>query len=198
MPAFALHQGLTNIQCSLLISIMGITNLLGRITLGIFTEHPCVDVTILYISCYITAGVWSLALVLWRHFVAMSVFAGLIGYSIAAFGPVLSEVLVRAVSLEQFGDAYGFLMISMAAWTLLGAPSAGWLYDYTGNYSNSFYLGGGSFVVSSIVVLVPFVITRYNSSKTVDNIDIKIDKKESYLQRSNRYLDQYGSQPLTY
>ena len=49
-------------------------------------------------------------------------------------------------------------MISMEIGALLGAPTAGWLYDGTLEYEYSFYIAGASFMISVSVMCVPKVM----------------------------------------
>ena len=53
-----------------------------------------------------------------------------------------SPILVNLVSLEQFSNAYGFLLLVQGVSNLIGPPFAGFLYDVYKIWHYTFGLGG--------------------------------------------------------
>ena len=49
----------------------------------------------------------------------------LFGFSSAAYGPILAEMTLLTVGLDDFSAGYSVLLVSQAIGTLTGAPIAG-------------------------------------------------------------------------
>ena len=158
IAAFAISKGFTQLQSSSLISVLGVSNTTGRILLGIVATIPRVNVNILHIVLIILSGLFTLCCTFWQQYYALVSLLTLLGIALSEYGPVLCEVTVNIVGVPKFARGYGFLLVSMAIGTLLGAPLAGKLYDLTQVYENSFYLGAASFVASALVLAVAIVI----------------------------------------
>ena len=155
IASYAHHKGHELVDSSYLISIIGISNVIGRILLGLVAQHPFVNITLLYASCYILSGVCCYGYCLWTSYVTMASLMALLGFTLAAFGPLLSEIVCTTVGVNNFASAYGYLLISMAFGTLLGAPSAGWMFDVTQVYELSFILGGTTLILSGVIMGIP-------------------------------------------
>jgi hypothetical protein len=123
--AYSQYQGLDQSNATILISMNGAANVVGRIGLGALTQHKKVGTIPLFITCYAIAGVACLIMTVWTSFAGLSVCVMCFGFFSAAFGPVLSEVTMDMLGVEHFNFGYGFLMISMAMGITLGAPTAG-------------------------------------------------------------------------
>lgn len=204
IASYATNCGFNSTLCSSFISIVGITNLVGRIGLGLIAQHPSISdhVNTLFILCYMTAGLWTVFYCLWNIYVIMAINMALLGMSMAAFGPLLSEVVCRTVGVHKFAEGYGFLMVSMAMGTLLGAPSAGWLYDITMKYNNSFYLGGTAFVLSALIMIFPNIYdhvqrkrNRFLSQNMIGS-SLHLQLESRSFHHSLRNIPLYSSQPL--
>ena len=65
-----------------------------------------------------------------------------------------SPILVNLVSLEQFSNAYGFLLLVQGVSNLLGPPFAGFLYDVYKIWHYTFGLGGLFIVLSGLLLLI--------------------------------------------
>ena len=115
-------------RATVITSVNGAANVLGRIVLGLLTQHHCIAPLLLCVTCFVAAGVASLLMTVWITFPGFLTCVTAFGFFWGACGPVLTECVMGVVGPEQFNFAYGFLMISMAIGTLLGAPTAGgWL-----------------------------------------------------------------------
>ena len=156
--AFAFTHGVPSHICSSFISIVGISSIFGRILLGMISQHPLINITVLYSVCYAMSGLCSFGYSFWTHPITMMIFLSVLGFCFGAYGPLLSELVLVTVGINNFAHAFGFLMLTNGAGTLLGAPCAGWLYDVTDVYAYSFYLGGSSLILSALVMGVPKLV----------------------------------------
>ena len=158
--SYAHHKGHSIQMCSYFISMIGVSNVIGRILLGFVARVGSVNLRVLYACCYLIAGACCYGYCVWNSYVVMAMLMTLLGFMLAAFGPLLSEIVCVTVGVQQFAVAYGYLLISMAFGTLLGAPSAGWLFDATSVYEYSFILGGSALVLSGVIMFIPMLTER--------------------------------------
>ena len=158
IAAFAISKGFTQLQSSSLISVIGVSNTIGRIILGIIANIPQVSVNLLHIVLIAMCGLFTLCCTFWQQYYALVSLMTLLGIALSEYGPVLCEVAVGIIGVPDFAYGYGFLLVSMAIGTLLGAPLAGKLYDLTKVYENSFYLSSASFITSALVLAITIII----------------------------------------
>ena len=108
LPNYAVHKGSLTTQASLLISVSGITGLIGRIITGIAANHEKIDDILLYSG---SMGVVSLATFLFPLF--SHAFSGQVFYA-AIFGlffdccyVVTESVNIRLVGVQSMAAAIG-------------------------------------------------------------------------------------------
>ena len=112
-----------------LLSSIGFTNLIGRVILGLAAQFLPLDATWLFIGSYFLAGLGIAFCALWTSFPGLLVCVCTFGFFSAGFGPLLTEVTCLSVGVMKFSMAYGYLMVFMAAGTMIGAPIAGeWVF----------------------------------------------------------------------
>ena len=78
-----------------------------------------------------------------------------------------SPILVNLVSLEQFSNAYGFLLLVQGVSNLLGPPFAGLLYDIYKVWHYSFGLSGLYIALSGLMLILP-CFRQFKSNEIVE------------------------------
>ena len=112
-------------QCNALISVMGLANVLGRIILGALLSLNSINAQALLAACYGISGLAAFNLTLFKTFGGSLASVCFFAFGLAAYGPVLCEVVLVTVSIEHYASGYGLLLLSQALGTILGAPTAG-------------------------------------------------------------------------
>ena len=88
----------------------------------------------------------------------MHSFSGLFGFAISANYSLTSPMLVNMVSIDEFSNAYGLLLLIQGVSNLVGPPFAGYLYDISKVWYYTFGFGGIFITLSGIfVVILPCV-----------------------------------------
>ncbi|XP_058062284.1 monocarboxylate transporter 9 [Anopheles bellator] len=138
----AVLDGIEQNSASFLISIIGITNTVGRIVCGYVADFPKVDALFLNNICLVISTI-AVALTPFCHsYASYVVMAIAFGIAIAGYISLTSIILVDLLGLDKLTNAFGLLILFRGAATIVGSPLAGALYDATQSYSIPFFVAG--------------------------------------------------------
>uniref|UniRef100_A0A8D8ISM4 Monocarboxylate transporter 12 n=2 Tax=Culex pipiens TaxID=7175 RepID=A0A8D8ISM4_CULPI len=157
----ATEMGFSPSQSSMLISIIGIVNMVGEIALGWMGDCKSINPNTVYAVCMGLCGLVTALVPLFSDYLSLSVLAGAFGLFIAANYSLTSIILVELITLEKFTNAYGLLLLVQGVANLVGPPLAGWISDMTENYNLSFYLAGLFIALSGLLLFVLPAIGKY-------------------------------------
>ncbi|XP_022903773.1 monocarboxylate transporter 14 [Onthophagus taurus] len=177
----AKKDGIDGGQASFLISIIGITNTIGRIACGYFADFPQVNALFVNNICLVISTI-AVALTPFCHsygaYVAMAIFFGL---AISGYISLTSIILVDLLGLEKLTSAFGLLILFRGAATIVGSPLAGALYDMTKTYDLPFFVAGGLFGVSALTSFAAPLFKRFvpnEQQPVVGDVLTPIDEDE--------------------
>lgn len=157
----ATEMGFSPSQSSMLISIIGIVNMVGEIVLGWMGDRKGVNANFTYAICMGFCGLVTALVPLFTDYTSLSILAGAFGLFIAANYSLTSIILVELITLERFTNAYGLLLLVQGVANLVGPPLAGWISDMTASYNLSFYLAGLFIGLSGLLLLVLPAMGKY-------------------------------------
>ncbi|XP_071454653.1 uncharacterized protein [Hetaerina americana] len=136
-------------SASFLLSIIGITNTVGRVVCGFVADLPQVDSLLLNNLCLLGSAV-SIAVTPFCYnytsFVAMSIAFGI---AISGYISLTSIILVDLLGLDKLTNAFGLLILFRGAAAVVGSPLAGIVYDLTHSYDVPFFMAAGFFLLSA-------------------------------------------------
>ncbi|CAH0720124.1 unnamed protein product, partial [Brenthis ino] len=142
--------GVEQSQASFLLSIIGITNTIGRIACGWVADFPWMDSLLLNNVCLVIATI-AVALTpfcsSYASFVAVAIAFGI---AISGYISLTSIILVDLLGLDKLTNAFGLLILFRGAAAIIGSPLAGAVYDATKNYDASFYMAAAFFLASTL------------------------------------------------
>ncbi|XP_015510230.1 monocarboxylate transporter 9 isoform X2 [Neodiprion pinetum] len=133
----------------LLLSIIGITNTVGRVACGYIADFPQVDSLLMNNICLVVSSIAVGATPFCTSFAAYIVMSIFFGLAISGYISLTSIILVDLLGLDKLTNAFGLLILFRGAAAIVGSPLAGAIYDATENYNISFYMAGFFFFISA-------------------------------------------------
>ncbi|XP_063913750.1 monocarboxylate transporter 9 isoform X1 [Zophobas morio] len=145
-------------EASMLLSIIGIANTVGRIILGYISDKPWVNRLTVYNWCLTLCGVATTLSAFCPTFYSLALYASVFGFTIGAYVGLTSVILVDLLGLEKLTNAFGLLLLFQGVASLIGPPIAGALYDITLSYNPGFFLAGITISLSGVILfLIPLI-----------------------------------------
>lgn len=167
-------EGIAPEHCSMLISVIGFTNLVGRLILGAVACK--IDPLKIYSIACVISGVATMAFnfsfTLYYQYACGSIF----GFFIASLASLRSMVLVKLYGIEMLTNATGLMVVFQGIGSLISTPLATLIKANFG-FDGAFYLAG-IFIVISGLTLIP-VQLLVNSENKAALINAEITKNTS-------------------
>ncbi|XP_075227567.1 uncharacterized protein LOC142328015 [Lycorma delicatula] len=146
----AQQEGIDPNEASFLLSIIGITNTVGRVACGWVADFPSVN-SMLLNNLSLVVSTIAVGATPFCHtypaFVVMSIFFGL---AISGYISLTSIILVDLLGLDKLTNAFGLLILFRGAAAIIGSPLAGIVYDATKTYDIPFFMAATFFLISTI------------------------------------------------
>ncbi|KAG2461617.1 MOT12 protein, partial [Polypterus senegalus] len=163
---FAQSNGVDQLSATFLVSYWAITDLTGRLSCGWLANLALVKniqllavmVAILTVGLLLMPSATSYTLM-----VALSCFCG---FFFGAMTSLLITVLIDVVGVSKVDSGLGISMLLRGFGCLCGPPLAGLLVDATADFGSSFYLTGGSLVVSVVFLLLADFFMKRNHQRS--------------------------------
>ncbi|XP_005109624.2 uncharacterized protein LOC101862144 isoform X3 [Aplysia californica] len=152
LPEKGRMMGMSADSATFLISIVGITNTVGRVVSGWFADRPWVNTLYMNNVALVVAGISLLMCPACEDQIMLAVVAATYGLSLAVFNSLRSILLVELLGLETLTKSFGLLILFQGVAAFIGAPIAGKVIDVTGSVDNSLYLAGGLIVLSGLLM----------------------------------------------
>lgn len=197
LPAAAEAKGVDKTAATFLVSIIGITNTVGRVLSGLVADIPCVSALMVNNVCIVASGLCVFLTpfaTTYGSFCTISVF---FGFFVSAYISLTSIILVDLLGLDQLTNAFGLLILFRGSASMVGPPLAGSIYDATQSYDVSFYVAGCLlFICAGLHLSLPFV----QRCCAKDNIPVKYTTNLDYMQ-ADPYLgtvDEEEEGPIVY
>ena len=167
LPTLLLECGFSLGEASLMLTTIGISNTVFRITVGALMDHPRVNPALLTTAGFILQGIIQCILPFLDSYVMFLVFGGVIGITQAPYNVGLSIILGEIVPMEKIASTFGKMALFQGIGAIVGPSVAGFIYDETNNVKLLFFIAAGINFIGAIVCGLSVYI--YNKSKNVNS-----------------------------
>jgi len=165
LPSLAESQlEISSEQGALLLSVVGISNTLGRIVSGWLSDFAFVD-SLFVVNCSLVLSSLCVFVFPFVTSYAMLLTVGaFFGLSIAAYISLTSIVLVDLLGLDKLTSAFGLLTMFRGAASIVGPPIAGAVFEATSSLNISFYLAGSFLLAAGVASMLADLVRRRTSN----------------------------------
>lgn len=184
----AVLLGIDKTKASFLLSVIGITNTVGRIISGGLAGVSCVNSLMLNNVSMLIAGAAIMLTPFCNDYVTLVIAASVFGLCTAAYISLTSIIICDLLGLEKLTNAFGLLTLARGVSTAIGPPIAGAVFQSTGDYDASFYLGGALFLCGAMLHFVLFLPCLKNKEETFDVVsapDMEMTKLSTPVTETN-------------
>uniref|UniRef100_A0A8C6T9H8 Monocarboxylate transporter 7 n=1 Tax=Neogobius melanostomus TaxID=47308 RepID=A0A8C6T9H8_9GOBI len=146
--------GVERERATLMLSIMAVSEVLGRFAIGWILSRPCLmeKKILVLLGCIVIMAADLVGFALVREFYGLAVCCSLYGFFMGTVActhiPMLAEDDV--VGIERMSAAAGVYVFIHSFAGLAGPPLGGVLVDVTGNYGSAFYSCAAGMAVSAV------------------------------------------------
>ena len=143
----ATQMGIDRSEASFLISVIGISSIVGKIALGYLSDRPYINRLYLYNLCIVVCGLSKstlaqISLQLSHHVILLKysglgasnfcstyatqvVYCAVFGLTSGAFNGLIGVILIDLTGLDKFTRAFGFQLLFIGAAIMIGPPIVG-------------------------------------------------------------------------
>ncbi|KAM7314501.1 monocarboxylate transporter 10-like [Ixodes scapularis] len=148
----------TAAEGSFLVSLIGLSNVLGRVLVGVASDSVGRGRLWLYMACVVTCGLSTVLCVMCTSYSCLIVYTAVYGAASGGFITLSSIVVVDLVGLNNLTNAYGLSLLCIGVAALVGPPLNGLIHDVFESYMPGFLLAGVSLYVGGVTLLaVPYL-----------------------------------------
>jgi len=166
LPSAAMATGVTPTKSAMLVSAIGVTNTIGRLTAGWMSDQtwttPVVIITIAITFSTPFLYLFSIVSNFWLFLFFSCNFGFLTGMWVAATPPTLINLL----GVPMLGPAFGLLTAFRGCAALGGPPLAGMVVDLLSDQASALVVAGCGMTLSSLFYIVSTVVIRRREART--------------------------------
>ncbi|XP_050394603.1 monocarboxylate transporter 3 [Patella vulgata] len=163
IPPHAKDLGFKDHQIVWFITIIGASDLVGRVACGALADTRIIQCQNLLIASFLINGLFGnlvFSLSRYWHFCVFCVMYGLLG---SHYFSLISLILVDFFGLKMLTKSFGFLIFLEAITNGIGPLILGYLRDETGDYLASFYYMGNTSILAAFILFT----TRFFHSNLI-------------------------------
>ncbi|XP_054454900.1 monocarboxylate transporter 6 [Anoplopoma fimbria] len=155
---YATANNITQSRAALLLSILGLVNIVVRPPFGIIFSMPWFKGRHIYVFAWalLVNGLSNSICCLGPSFSVLLAYVIIYGLSMSVVGSLMFTVLMDVVEMKRFPSALGLLAIMESITLLIGPPLAGVLIDRTGQYFHVFFVSSVVVASSAVFLMVAF------------------------------------------
>lgn len=160
LPGMMVNKGLSMEKASFIVSIIGISNTIGRVGVGWLVDRPWASSLLITNISLISSGLCIFCFPACHEFSSFVVVALMMGLSVSAFIALTSIVLVDLLGLDVLTSAFGLIGAGRGISGIIGPPIAGLVYEMTSDYQASFFMAGSLFLAAGVVGQVAYFLKK--------------------------------------
>ncbi|XP_069107004.1 monocarboxylate transporter 12-like [Argopecten irradians] len=165
LPVFASGLGLTAGEGAFLISVMGISNTVSRVLVGLLTDQSWANSITINSTMLFIGGIATCFVPLYATHAILIAYAVLFGTTVGTFVALKSIILIELKGDKWLSNSLGLVNFLVSISVFIGSPIAGALSDITESYDAAFYFAGGTIGLAGLMCFPLRCIARWEHNR---------------------------------
>ncbi|GFO32965.1 monocarboxylate transporter [Plakobranchus ocellatus] len=158
IPERAIELGIDEAKAAFLLSVIGISNTVGRVLIGLIVQCLRLDCVLVTTVALIVSGGVTVLLPLTQDYAVLAALSAVFGLCVAAYIALCSVLLCDLLGVQNLTNAFGYVILFRGVACIIGPPLAGAIIDSTGVFDPAFFLGGGMIVLGGVCHLLLYLL----------------------------------------
>lgn len=125
LPDQAKRLNISKTNAAYLVSILGITDLIGRVLFGFLADLNIIQKRFIFMGCTAMSGIAICVMPFMKGFVEFAVLGGIAGLFAGGFFALIATMLAEKLGVHRLHSAFGLVAMFMGLSFLFGAPISG-------------------------------------------------------------------------
>ncbi|XP_061165787.1 monocarboxylate transporter 13-like [Saccostrea echinata] len=160
VPPLADELGFSESEGALSVSIVGITDLIGRVSSGIIGNAFFKRRVKLYIICLLVFSTGSMIVVHINYFYVFIVLCGVLGLTTGGFIGVQISTIADELGRENLSTAWGYVAFTSSFSILINPALSGAIKDSSGSWKNAFRMSSACGFLGSAILLIEIYVRK--------------------------------------
>lgn len=154
-----------------LLSVIGISNTIGRVILGLLADMKWMNRLYLYGGVLTLCGIATIIEPFFTSFTGLFIYSAVFGFTSGGYVSITSILLVDLVGLKKLTHAFGILLVFQGGATAIGPPIVGVLYDIFSSYVFPFIFTGTMIAISGIMCFFIPCLKGYRTPQEIAQLE---------------------------
>ncbi|NWH67565.1 MOT6 protein, partial [Geococcyx californianus] len=180
---YAIHNGVEERRAALLISVIGLINILIRPLTGLLSGHRVFTGRRIYLFslAVLLCGLSNFICVISAKFSVLIVYCVILSIAMSGVGALTFQVLMDVVEMERFSSALGLFTILESITLLIGPPLTGLLVDITNDFHYVFYNSSFFLISAALFMGLSFcALEKKNKLKETSKVPLENAPRYQY------------------
>ncbi|XP_033123944.1 monocarboxylate transporter 13-like [Anneissia japonica] len=151
LVTFMRSIGIPGKQGSIVMTIKGLSDMIGRLLAGILGESLPFQIIHMYVICTGIMAITTYLVTFAHNFTHMVFYAIFIGFFNGVFNSLLFPTTTQLFRKDLARQAWAFCQVPPGIAIIIGPGVAGFIYDATKNYTVDFYVNTGIFELAMLI-----------------------------------------------
>ncbi|XP_022084927.1 monocarboxylate transporter 12-like [Acanthaster planci] len=153
LVARAESVGIPGLQAEVLLSLVGVANIVGCCASGPLVNANVAELAFIYCLFEAVVSISAMGVAVLESYAFFVAYAALYGFSSGVYIPLGGITVRRIVGQERFPGGFGIALVLVASGNMLAGSVSGHLYDTTKSYSSCFYVLGAAAGLCAVLSL---------------------------------------------
>ncbi|XP_023338137.1 monocarboxylate transporter 2 [Eurytemora carolleeae] len=162
------NPGISENEAAFILSVIGISNTVGRILTGLLADQPWSNALTLTSLSLILSSVCVFLFPFVTTYTVFIILSSVFGLFVSAYISLTSIMLVDLVGIDQLTSSFGLVTMFRGGSAMLGPPLAGAVFEATSSFMYSFIMAAGFFLAAGIFCFAADLLRRREINQTIE------------------------------